>query len=236
MELKKIPNQMMFITFIFIAILCYPPLLFSYPLSFIDAQEHEITVNETPSRVVSLVPSITEIVFRIGAGDSVKAITYHSTYPPETTSKEIVGGFFSPSLKAIEATEPDVVFYSRFHKAVMDKLGDGKRLLIELETGSIADGYENILLLGRIFNKEKEAAELVAEIKDQLDTIAGKVARIPQEKKKRVIRLMGRDRVMTPGDDSFQTEMIKAAGGKAWVSGLHGLLLRRVLQPEFQAN
>ena len=204
---------MMSTAFVLIAILCYPPLLFSYPVTFTDAQVHKITVNEAPSRVVSLVPSITEIVFRIGAGDSVKAVTYHSIYPPEATSKEIVGGFFSPSLKAIETIKPDVIFHSRFHKEVMDKFGDGKCCLIDLETGSIADGYENIRLLGRIFNKEKEAAELIAEIKGQLKTIAGKVARIPHEKRKRVIRLMGRDRVMTPGDDSFQNEMIKAAGG-----------------------
>ena len=185
----------------------------AYPVSFTDAQGYEITVNETPSRVVSLVPSITEIIFKIGAGDAVRAITYHSTYPPETTNKEIVGGFFSPSLKAIKTIKPDVIFYSRFHKGAMDKFGHGKCLLIDLETGSIADSYKNILLLGKIFNKENEAAGLIFGIKDQIETIARKVARIPQEKRKRVIRLMGRDRIMTPGDDSFQNDMIRAAGG-----------------------
>ena len=139
MELQKIPNRMMLTAFVLIAFLCYPLLLFSYPLSFIDAQEHEITVNETPSRVVSLVPSITEIIFRIGAGDAVKGITHHSAYPPEATTKKIVGGFFSPSLKAIESIGPDLIFHSGFHKEVMDKFGHGKCLLIDLETGSIQD-------------------------------------------------------------------------------------------------
>ena len=201
------------ISLILFAILCRTVPAVAYPVSFTDADGHRITVNEAPLRVVSLVPSITEILFRIGAGDSVKAITYHSTYPPETTTKEIVGGFFLPSVKAIEAIGPDVIFHSCFHKEVMDKFGHGKCLLIDLETGSIADSYENILVLGKIFNKENEAAELVAGIKDQLDTIARKVAKIPASKKKRVIRFMGRDRIMTPGDDSFQNEMIKAAGG-----------------------
>jgi ABC-type Fe3+-hydroxamate transport system substrate-binding protein len=186
---------------------------FSYLVEFKDAQGNEITITKKPSKVVSLIPSITEIIFKIGAGDKVKAITYHDTCSPEMASKEIVGGFFSPSLKSIEAIQPDVIFYSRLHKQVKDRFSHGKYKLINLETDSIEDSYKNILLLGKIFNKEKEAAGIVDEIKNQLQVITKKVSRIPKYKRKRVIRLMGRDPVMTPGDDSFQNEMIIAAGG-----------------------
>ena len=187
--------------------------VFSYPVSFTDAEGNKITITQRPSRVVSVVPSITEIIFKIGAGDTVKAVTYHDTYPPETATKEIVGGFFSPSLMDIEKIQPDVIFLSRLHKRVRERFGDDGCQLINLETDSIADGYKNILLLGRIFNKENEAAGIVDEIKKQLQIIAKKVAKIPDSKKKRVVRLMGRNPVMIPGDDSFQNEMIRAAGG-----------------------
>jgi len=86
--------------------------VFSYPVNFIDAKGHKISIRERPSRVVSLVPAITEIIFRIGAGDAVKGLTYHSTYPPETGKKEIVGGFLSPSLRVIEKIQPDCIFLS----------------------------------------------------------------------------------------------------------------------------
>ena len=187
--------------------------VFSYPVSFTDAEGNKITITQRPSRVVSVVPSITEIIFKIGAGDTVKAVTYHDTYPPETAIKEIIGGFFSPSLMDIEKIQPDVIFLSRLHKRVRERFGDDGCQLINLETDSIADGYKNILLLGRIFNKENEAAGIVGEIKKQLQIIAKKVAKIPDSKKKRVVRLMGRNPVMIPGDDSFQNEMIRAAGG-----------------------
>jgi adenosylcobinamide amidohydrolase/ABC-type Fe3+-hydroxamate transport system substrate-binding protein len=162
---------------------------------------------------VSLVPSITEIIFKIGAGDAVKAITYHDTYPSEAATKEIIGGFFSPSLKTIETMRPDVIFYSHFHKQVKDKFGHDKCHLVNLETDSMADSYNNIRILGRIFNKEDEAEKVIDRVKTELQIITKKVARIPQSKRKRVIRLMGRDEVMTPGDDSFQNEMIRDAGG-----------------------
>ena len=198
-----------------------PPAL-SYPVTFADSMGEIIIVDKRPEKIVSLVPSITEIIFKVGAGDSVKAVTYHDNYPGEPSSKQIVGGFFSPSLKMIEAIQPDIIFLSHLQKKVMEKFSHGKCKLIDLETDSIADSYKNIHLLGRIFNKEKQAAILVDEIKRQLWIISEKVGKIPDSKRKRVLRLMGRDPVMTPGDDSFQNEMIRTAGGIPPVLGKKG--------------
>jgi iron complex transport system substrate-binding protein len=195
-------------------ILWIAPPCFSYPVKFTDSMGKHITIDAMPERVVSLVPSITEIIFKLGAGDAVKAVTYHDTYPGGPSgSEQIVGGFFSPSLKAIEAVQPDIIFLSRLQKKVMEKFGHGKCKLIDLETDSIADSFKNILLLGKIFNKQENARLLVDDIKKQLGIVSEKISRIPDSKRKRVLRLMGRDSVMTPGDDSFQNEMIKAAGG-----------------------
>ena len=196
---------------LFVSIWTISPAL-SYPVTFADSSGKTITITKSPEKVVSLIPSINEILFKIGAGDTVKAVTYHDSCHGEPDSK-IVGGFFSPSLKAIDAVQPDIIFLSPLHRKVMDKFGHGKCMLITLETNSIADSYNNIRLLGKIFNKEKQAAELVDEIKTQLRIISDKVEKIPDSKRKRVLRLMGSDPVMTPGDDSFQNEMIKAAGG-----------------------
>ncbi|RZB36582.1 MAG: hypothetical protein SRB2_02078 [Desulfobacteraceae bacterium Eth-SRB2] len=197
---------------LFITLWVTPP-AFSYPVEFTDSSGKSITIDKKPERVVSLVPSITEIIFKIGAGDAVKAVTYHDNYPGEPGSKKIVGGFFSPSIGTIEAVQPGIIFLSRLHKKVMEKFGHEKCIIIDLGTDSIADSYKNIRLIGSVFNKEKQAAKLIDEIKTQLRIISEKVNRIPDSKRKRVLRLMGRDPVMTPGDDSFQNEMIRAAGG-----------------------
>jgi len=215
MKLKQRSYNIAFllIFFILFAILWSPPPTFSYPVIFTDSDGNIITIEKRPSGVVSLVPAITEIIFKLGAGDAVKAVTYHDTYPPEAATKEIVGGFFSPSLRAIKKIEPDVIFVSRLHKRIREKFGYGRCRLINLEANSISDIYANINLLGRIFNREKDAARIIDEIKNELLVIARKVAGIPQSERKRVIRLMGRDQVMTPGDDSFQNEYIRLAGG-----------------------
>lgn len=62
-----------------------------------------------PSRIVSLAPSITEILFDLGAGDRVAAVTDFCDYPAEARRKPKVGGFANPSLEAIVAVRPDLV-------------------------------------------------------------------------------------------------------------------------------
>lgn len=94
------------------------------PVSFTDSGGAEITLEKQPQRVVSLVPSVTEILMRIGAGDSVVGITYHSVLPPETAGKEIVGGFFNPNLDRVAALQPDLIFYADLQKNVPARFSD----------------------------------------------------------------------------------------------------------------
>jgi iron complex transport system substrate-binding protein len=197
-----------------ISLLFRVPSAFSaFPLSIEDLSGKKITISEPPGRVVSLVPSVTEILLEIGTQGSLKAITHHSSGWPRAAGIPVVGGFFSPSLETIIKASPEIIFISSLHGEVIDHFSDTDCLLINLETRSIKESLENIRILGRMFEKENAAEKIVAENRAQIDVISKKIARIDPEHKKRVIRLMGRDRVMTPGSDSFQNEMIRAAGG-----------------------
>ena len=206
-----VKHSLLYFTFVLVLLAVFPPSALSF--QFVDDAGETIIILKPPARVVSLVPSITEILHKIGAGDAIKAVTYHDAYPAENAAKEIVGGYFSPSFDVIEAVKPDLIFYSGLQKGVKGKFKNNRCQLVELETRSMVDSREKILLLGKIFDKEKQAQDLVQAINDQLQTIAKKVERIPRENRQRVIRLMGRSAVMTPGDDSFQNEMIRLAGG-----------------------
>ncbi len=213
--LKPIPftakHCLIRILFGLLLVIALPASAFSF--QFVDDGGKAIEIVKPPERVVSLVPSITEILHKIDAGTAVKAITYHDVYPAENAQKQIVGGYFSPSLDVIAAEKPDLIFISDLHKGVKEAFKNSDARLIELETRSMEDSMEKILLLGKIFSKEKQAKALVEAINHQLQTVARKVERIPSGKRQRVIRLMGRSAVMTPGDGSFQNEMIRAAGG-----------------------
>ncbi len=191
---------------------------------------------EPPRKVVSLVPAITEIIFRLGAGDSVAGVTYHDTHPPEAARKTIVGGFFAPLPEMIESLEPDAIFLSPLHRDIRQRFSAKTCRLIEIESRSVNDLYDNIRILGTIFHKSQAAEELVREIQDDLTLISQKTAKIPKDKRKRVIRLMGRDKIMTPGDDSFQNDFIRAAGGIAPRFGRNGNVIEVSLEEWRQFN
>ncbi len=195
-----------------------------YPITFTDSTGQEITLTSQPTRVVSLVPSITEMFVRIGATDVLVGSTYHSLRSSESADHVIIGGFFSPDLDRVAALSPDVIFYADIQKEVVPRF-QGKAVLVQLAARSIAGSFADVELLGRIFNREDQARAITLEEKRQLAVIEQKVAQIPQEKRKRVMRLMGHDTLMSPGDDSFQNEYIRAAGAIAPVFGKTGTLI-----------
>ncbi len=208
---RNFKQRLFHILFTLLLLLVFPATAFS--VQFMDDGNNSVIIPHPPKRVISLVPSVAEILNAIGAGDAVTGVTYHDVYPIENSKKQIVGGFFAPSLDIIESLNPDVIFHSGLQKEVIQHFKDSPVQLVQLETESIRDSREKILLLGKIFQKEPEARKVVESTDELLQLITEKVARIPMKDRQRVIRLMGRDRVMTPGDDAFQNEMIRAAGG-----------------------
>ncbi|MCK5195980.1 MAG: ABC transporter substrate-binding protein, partial [Desulfobulbaceae bacterium] len=184
----------------------------AFPVTGKDSQGHVYKVEKSPERVVSLVPSITEMLVGIGVDKSLIGVTYHSTLPSVTTEKVIVGGFAHPSIAKIETLQPDLIFYSSLQKDIVDHFQE-KVSLINLQANSIEESFDHIRLLGDIFDQQERAHRIISEQKRLLDLIERKTAHIDNGKKLRVMRLMGQSSVMTPGDDSFQNEYIRRAGG-----------------------
>ena len=211
-------------TFISLIIFLICETAFAYPVTFRDTTGRKISIPKRPSRVVCLVPSVTEMVFRIGGGDAVKGVTYHCTYPPEAALKPVVGGFYSPSIGRIASIHPDLIFASRAQKAVIKRFRNTCKVII-LEANSIAEIEKHIGIIGDIFDRREKAQALIQKMGNNLALIRKKIAQIPKSKRKRVMRLMGRNRVMAPGDNSFQNEYIRLAGGIPPVFGKKGVIV-----------
>ncbi len=199
-----------------------PASAWSYPVRFEDADHRPVAITARPRRVVSLVPSVTEILFAVGGGDAVCGVTHHDNYPPEASRIPTVGGFFSPSVDHIRALEPDVIFVSDLHQEVVAALEGRPVQIIRLRLDAFSDLFDAIDRIGRIFQAEDRAAALSDDITRSLELTARKADRVPASSRPRVIRFMGRDSVMTPGDGAFQNEMIRAAGGTPPTLGKSG--------------
>ena len=182
-------------------------------LVFTDSRGVQLEMKAPPARLVSLVPSATEILFELGAQDMIAGITYHDATLDGASGKPVVGGFFLPSIEKIKQLNPDMIILSSLHTEVMAAFGQSKTVLFVYETESIEHAYSHMLTLGRISRNEPAAEDLIKKNKDQMALIREKIDNAVPRNRKRVIRLMGRDTVMTPGNDSFQNDLIRRAGG-----------------------
>ncbi len=178
-----------------------------------DEVGHKVKLSRPPSRIVSLVPGVTEIIAALKADQSLVGITYHTTRPVRLNRCAVVGGFLAPSLARIKALNPDLVFVSSMHEELRQKLISSRCRVVEVTTLSLADAFANIELVGRIVGKHCEAKQIVAGLQQQLALVSRKVERIPVADRRRVMQLMECDGLLLPGDDSFQNELIAAAGG-----------------------
>jgi len=211
---KKIRYRLKgFLAVYILFILISQSIVLAHELIVKDSQENLLTIETPVRRVVSLVPSATEVLFEIGAEDAVAGITYHDSTLKGGLGKQIIGGFFYPSIEKIKQIKPDMLILSSFHKKMIEKFKNSNCPVFIYDTDSIEQSYQNTLTLGKIFDCEAGAEKIIGKNKARLEYIAAKLAKAVPGKRKRVIRLMGRDTVMTPGADSFQNEMIRKAGG-----------------------
>jgi iron complex transport system substrate-binding protein len=130
------------------------------------------------SRIISLSPTATEMVFAIGAGDQVIGVDDFSNFPPEAEAKMQGLNGFEPNVEAIAALDPDLLLTD----------GTNPDFLAQLDTLGIAhwegpaavefaDIYTEIEQLGAATGKVGEAAELVAQMQADIDAA---VAALPQ--------------------------------------------------------
>ena len=79
---------------------------------------------QAPLRIISLAPSITEVLFTLNLDDRVVGVTRYCDYPPEALAKDKVGGYFDVNYEAVLALEPDVVIHLTEHEDAQRRLQD----------------------------------------------------------------------------------------------------------------
>jgi ABC-type Fe3+-hydroxamate transport system substrate-binding protein/adenosylcobinamide amidohydrolase len=181
-----------------------------------DDAGQKLRFDSPPARVVSLLPSATEIICFIGASDSLAGVTYQDTNFEGTAGRTVVGGVFTPQFKIINGLKPDLLITapSYFERAKIGRGDNAYPILVIDDNVSLAESEIRILNLGEIFDRNGEAKNIIRESHSFMDTIRRKTDKIPPERKQKVVYLtIGPDGPMTSGKNSFQTEVIAAAGG-----------------------
>jgi iron complex transport system substrate-binding protein len=181
------------------------------PRTFIDDLGRSVTLPDTPRRIVSLAPSITEIVFAIGLGERVVGVTQFCDYPPEAQAKPKVG-YTHPSLEAIVALQPDLVLAPReFLRAdVLSKLEQLTIPTYILDAKTVDSILSHIRTLGGMLGASDAAGKLADRMHRRIEDIKVQSASVPRP---RVLYVLNSEPLITVGPGSFIHQMIELAGG-----------------------
>ena len=169
--------------------------------------------NSPPERIVSLAPNITEILFAIGLGDKLVAVSNDSDYPPEAGDINKVGTFLQPSTESIIAAKPDLVITLWFEqqKSVANTLERLGYKVLDLRMKKISELPESIQQIGIATASQKKAEMLAKTIENKINELK---ARYSRAEKTKVLLVIWEEPLRVAGRNTFLNEVIETAGGE----------------------
>jgi ABC-type Fe3+-hydroxamate transport system substrate-binding protein len=179
-----------------------------------DETGRKVSVPDYPHRVVCLVPSVTDTVFALGAGNDVVAVSDFTTYPPAALKKPSIGSLVKPSIETILSFHPDLVLGisipgSAETATQLEAIGVPVYLV---DPHGIAGILHAIDSVGAALNRMPQAAALNAGIARRIAAVKARTVGKPEP---RVLVPVWYDPIVTIGKHAFITEIIEAAGAKS---------------------
>jgi len=182
------------------------------PRTFVDDLDRKLYLAKPPKRIVSLAPSITEILFAIGLDAEIVGVTDFCNYPPAALTKPKVA-YSQPNLEALVALEPQLVLAppSFLRPDLLAKLEQLKIPTFVLESKTVEGIFGHIQLLGRMVGRAQEANEYAAEMRKQ---VADLTKRVEGRSRPTLLYVLNSEPLITVGPGSFIHHLIELAGGR----------------------
>lgn len=194
-----------------------------FPVTVTDAEEQKVTIEAKPEKIVSLMPSNTEIAFGLDLGEQIVGVSDFDNYPEEATKKEKIGGM-EFNVEKIISLKPDLVLAhessGQAAEAGLQQLRDaGITVLVINNAAKFAEVYETITLIGTATGEEEKAETLIADMKKKVEDIKTKAQAINEEDKKKVfVEVSPAPELYAAGKNTFIDEMLQIINAKNTVT------------------
>ncbi len=182
--------------------------------TFIDDLGYKVAVTPSPQRIVSLAPSITEILFSLELGAQIVGVTTYCNYPPATAAIDKVGDTLHPNLEKIISLRPDLVIMSTASQLeqLRVKLLQAGIPVFVVKAQSLEQTLHSIEAIGELVNRGAQAHALAEQLRARIEKIKAQVAGKPHPK---IFFVVGADPLITAGKAAFITDLIELAGGQS---------------------
>ena len=171
---------------------------------------------EKPSRIVSLIPAVTQILFAVGAGPQVVGVSNYDREPAEVTTRAKVGGLLDPDTERILALRPDLVIVYEGQQELASRLQRAGIAMYTYRHRDLADVIRTIRSVGARVGHEQEAETVASDIERTLDQVRRRVEGRPRPS---TILVLGREpntlrNIYASGGYGFLHDMLVVAGAR----------------------
>ena len=170
-------------------------------------------LQHTPRRIVSLAPSITEILFLLEANSSIVGVTDYCDYPDAAKRKAKIGGMLNPNIERVLALQPDLVLMSGSGnmRSDFEKLTAAGTPVFVSYPQTVDGVFKSIIDMGELAGKRRTADSVVALLQSRRE---GLVLQAAARKKETVLMLLSLNPLVAIGPKTFLNELVTLANGQ----------------------
>lgn len=191
------------------------------PVTVTDARGRNVTTASIPLRIVSCSPSSTEIVYSLGIGERLVAVTDHCDWPEDVVTRKgngslaSIGEYYIPNVEKIVEAEPDIVLLDNGVQAQLDMMPQlntlGINYIVLYKGLTFDEVYDNIALIGGICWEDHAADELTDSMKDRISGIQDAIGDATE--KPTVVFAVWLEPIYLSGNGTFSHDMMTLALG-----------------------
>lgn len=170
-----------------------------------------------PARVVSLAPSVTDVVVALGMGDRLVGVTRFDR-APEVKHVARVGGFLDPSVEAVVALRPDLVLWLTDGGGLpaVTRIAELGIPVLAIPVVSVADVLSSCRAVGQALGDAAAGERLAAGLEEDIARARRRAASLPA---RRVLFVVGREPLVVAGPGSYPDELLRVVGAQNVVAG-----------------
>jgi len=199
-------------------------------VSAVDDAGREVSLAGPAQRVISLVPSVTDLVVALRASDRLVARTDYDA-DPATAHLPSVGGGLDPSLEVLTRLRPDLVIaWGERSPRMTRRLDEMGTAVFLVQTQDTTDALGLIERVGALLGEERAAASVLGDLRRDFAEVRASVRDRPRRS---VLYVVGVDPPRTAGAETFPIQLVGVAGGETVfpdVSGWPQVSLEQVVR------
>jgi iron complex transport system substrate-binding protein len=191
----------------------------AYPINVTDDFGNKVTITNA-TRIVSLAPSNTEILFAVGAGSRVVGVTTYCDYPYEVQNIPKIGGFANVNIEAVVNLTPDLVLAAYGNgEQTINQLRNLNLTVVALNPKSAEDIIRNIQLVGNITENDDNASTIAENMKQEIKNITdvtnvtNVTNDLSENQKAKVLYIVWDNPLYAAGSGTYADNLIRKTGG-----------------------